>query len=274
MSTNCLVEKLKVSVSDADYKLRKPGEMLIFANNGTGNNSGATSNVAQTASFRNSGYTFAANNSTGINITTNQSSGTGLGVSAQGAVISIPDKYHLTKLALKNGFEVSSLEEFKKCNDLVSLIFTDGIDTTGNVSILAELSNLTYIDFNNLTLVTGDISVFKDRTNITNLGFSNVVKLTGNISTLGKLTALTGLNILSDNLITGSLESLCEGMCTNSRTSGTLGFRINKGVTFNGNTYSGVADFSIVFSDTGCTVTVSGNTSTYTKSNGTWTYPS
>lgn len=274
MSTNCLVTKLKNTVSDPDYKLRKIGELLIFAKLGTGANTGANSSVAQTASFRNSGYTFVNNNQPEINITTNQSSATGLNVSAQGAVISIPNRYNLTMLTLKNGFIVQSLDEFKMCNDLARLICMDGIDTVGDISVIAGLPSLTYIDMGNFPLVEGDIASFKDRTDITSIAIGNMPKLTGNISTLRKLVSLENLNILADNLITGTLESLCEGMCANNRTSGTLTFRINRGVTFHGTTYLGVVNFSIEFSATGCTVTVNGGTSTYVKATGTWTYPS
>lgn len=81
---------------------------------------------------------------------------------------------------------------------------------------------------------------------------------------------LTELNCQWGDSITGELEDMCEGICV-GRTSGTLTIK-GGSITFNNNTFDGSTTATITFSATGCTVTINGNTSTYTKSSGTWTY--
>ena len=176
--------------------------------------------------------------------------------------------------------KLDNLSDFTCCDNLINLVIQDNVNCVGDISSLAVLPSLVTMDLGNLPLITGDLSLFENKTTLTSLGLQNCYKITGNISILKKLSALTSLNILGDNLITGTLESLCEGMCApiadggGNRTSGTLTFRINRGVTFKGSTYAGVVNFTIEFSSTGCTVTVNGQTSTYTKSTNTWVYPS
>lgn len=85
--------------------------------------------------------------------------------------------------------------------------------------------------------VRGDLSAFvnvNSSNNITEITLRSLPYATGNISVMGRFKTITHLNIGDSHLFEGTLESVCSGMVTAGRTSGTMSFTSNNKVTYNG----------------------------------------
>lgn len=86
-----------------------------------------------------------------------------------------------------------------------------------------------------------------------------------------KSIGLTKIDNRYRAILQGTLESLCEGMIANGRTSGSLQV-IGGAVTLNGISDGGSATYNITFSDSGCTISATASSRTATYSGGTWSY--
>lgn len=92
--------------------------------------------------------------------------------------------------------------------------------------------------------VRGDLSAFvnvNSSNNITEMVLQNLKHATGNISVMGRFKTITLLHLGDSYLFEGTLESVCSGMVTAGRTSGTMTFVGNDKVAYNG---SAVANWS------------------------------
>ena len=164
-------------------------------------------------------------------------------------VISVKNKYELLQLLGKtdNGqnLSVTDLSDLEYCTKLQKLTLKYS-EFGGNIQSLAKLTELTY-----LYLMSSNF--------------------TGDISNLSGMISLADLNV-ENSAIGGTIESLCEGMFADGRTSGELVIRsLMNGITFNNQTRNGV---KITFNSTGCTVvnTFASDAPLGTLSNGVWTY--
>lgn len=164
-------------------------------------------------------------------------------------IISVENKYELLQLQGKseNGqnFSIADLSELEYCTKL-NILTLKYSELGGSIKSIAKLTNLTKIH-----LTSGNFI--------------------GDISNLSAMTSLSELDI-RNSAIDGTIESLCEGMVANGRSSGQLEIQsLMNGITFNGNIRNGV---KITFNSTGCEVVNSyaSDAPLGTLSNGVWTY--
>lgn len=85
--------------------------------------------------------------------------------------------------------------------------------------------------------VRGDLSAFvnvNSANNITEMVLRSLRYATGNISVMGRFKTIKDLNFGDSPLFEGTLESVCSGMVTAGRASGTMRFISNAKITYNG----------------------------------------
>ena len=113
----------------------------------------------------------------------------------------------------------------------------------------------------------------QDFTALTSLYYHGVRGVYGDIGSLyGKMIKLNNSWFASTNM-TGTIESVVEAQCDNGRTSGTLLLKVNTIVTLNGGTTFNGNTYSIAFSETGATISISDAIkATYTKNSSSWVY--
>ena len=98
--------------------------------------------------------------------------------------------------------------------------------------------------------VRGDLSAFVNvnpDNNITEMVLRQLKHATGNISVMGRFKTITNLHFGDSPLFEGTLESVCSGMVTAGRTSGTMSFTGNNKVTYNGSVVGNWAKKTIKF---------------------------
>lgn len=101
----------------------------------------------------------------------------------------------------KRGLNIEELNYSKRLQ-AIELMFSPNV--IGNVSALADLTELTKIQLSG-TKVTGDVVSFKKLTKLTYLDIQNTNGLSGDISAFAGLTELT---FLGSYFITGNIENL------------------------------------------------------------------
>ena len=202
----CLVTRLAGSVSNSS--LLKLGEIKITSNFTTIGNSedyirvDGSSDAPITLKME-SGY-FRANKAEDINSGTEKTvdTPTELFPSIGEHVISVIPKYNLTYLQ-NVCLNINDLSLSKK---LTSIVLKG--TSSGDISVLKNLTELTYINFNNC-LISGDISVLKNLTELTYINFNNCL-ISGDISVLKNLINLKSFDLSSINSknIFGSISNL------------------------------------------------------------------
>ena len=202
----CLVTRLAGSVSNSS--LLKLGEIKITSNFTTIGNSedyirvDGSSDAPITLKME-SGY-FRANKAEDINSGTEKTvdTPTELFPSIGEHVISVIPKYNLTYLQ-NVCLNINDLSLSKK---LTSIVLKG--TSSGDISVLKNLTELTYINFNNC-LISGDISVLKNLINLKSFDLSSInsKNIFGSISNLSNLSKLNNFRLNVEG-ISGDLATL------------------------------------------------------------------
>ena len=222
MSTNCLVTKLKSSVSNSN--LPKLGCVRIAINTLIDPNVHAQ-NVSGSYSAK-----YYDTNGNLINTWRQDpfnTYGENYRITTTG-VMEITDKYNLSVeitaryIGSGNGCDI---KEFSHCQNLLTLDLLNAYGNGGfygNIEELVDVPNLTTLDVrsNNITGELENIVVYEG---LTVLGVGT--KITGDISSIGSLTSLTTLH-LKDSVITGTIESFVQAQRQAGRTTNTTGIII------------------------------------------------
>lgn len=185
-----------------------------------------------------------------------------------GGTYSVQDKYSLTELSSFYS-TYYDLSMFKWCTEMVQIL-----RYYGNLSDLANLSNLTVLRSPKPSGLDGDISVFADKTKMTYLDIGTNQRVTGNVSDLGALILLTRADI-GDTGVGGTLESFVQaqraarvaaGMSAGNSTGITMNYLHYTNITFDGEAVPTTFNSNCVltWTDTTITLTSGANTKTVT----------
>jgi hypothetical protein len=117
--------------------------------------------------------------------------------------LSIPNKYKLCGLKVKN-CSISDLAELKY-SPLFVYFETVNFKVSGDIANLSELKKLTNLSLSN-TQVSGDIANLSELKNLTNLGLLNT-QVSGDIASLAGMTKLSYVS-LANTQVSGDVASL------------------------------------------------------------------
>lgn len=264
MTNNCLVTKLKESVSNDS--LRKLG-CISFNVNCTGEESvyqrrlslKANSNNVEIKVVGNGSFTVDGNSTSYTTYTLIANRDYYFNFNAGTYKVEITNKYDLIyslvidNIGLNRVF-TQSIGDFSYCENITDLSLSFEIDARGNINELNHVNELKFLNLNH-TNVEGDIKYFGNFLNLSTLDIQES-QIVGDIVNLSKNISLTVFKVSQPGVV-GSIESLAEGMLAQPtpRTSGTLFVQGNGKITYNGQVFpsSGV---TITFSDGSYTVVV------------------
>lgn len=192
--------------------------------------------------------------------------------------ITINNKYLLTRLNIKTEHISISLNDIYPCASLENLEGSNTINGALTGLDLTKFLSNNFVTIINVPIVNGTLSALARNTNLEQLWRDALYEgnLTGDISEIANLKKLTKLDVRRTQ-VTGSLNTFVEGQMqgADGRSDGNLQMKFgDTTVTLNDVILNETV--KLIYSADTCVVNDFDNNllATYTKSTGTWTYPS
>lgn len=256
--SNCLVTRLKDTVSDPDYELRTFEALRVsYPSDATPTEINLQSNTGGKIVVLKGGK---VNDQTEVDYGTEWKHYSI--TESNGLIVDITNKYDLVKCEAKQSVIYS--EELKYSEDLEALYagkIIGKLSDTPNVTVIFTSDGSEYVVDMDIPedIVTAALTGVKY---ISKEVAESIYKCTQCVTFRCQQTYLT-----KNYGITA--ETIVEGMCENGRESGTLTINAQNGVTINGSNKG--TPITCTFTSTGCTVTNSSiGTKTYNKTTHTW----
>ena len=238
----CLVTKLRCSVSDAD--LRKIGEFRFSKANDGNSFVGLSAEEPLTISILNDGYFCKADStekdeSKGKTITYNV--GESAFYALPSSIISVVEKYKISSLTLYSALidlsELSYMENIKR-------ILLTGTSVSGNVEHLNKLVNLLTMDISD---TGGNVFGNLERLHLESLTKIKIsgTKITGDIAKCFKNSVNLSEMQIANSEMTGSIEGLVSALVASGKTSGEIKIpyaKVCKNITYKGESLSTSAE--------------------------------
>lgn len=136
--------------------------------------------------------------------------------------IHVQSKYALKALGgigLVTSAPIESLDDIKYLNEELFVLWNPIAGMTGDISTLLRYPNIQYVELNKNNL-TGDVSILAGLTNVKDLVLWGNTELTGRLEDLGPLTQATNINLSGEGMkVTGSIDAFVQSQIAHGRTS-------------------------------------------------------